>query len=266
MAWHSAYSRWSARSKKRDALFVDAMVSGLCRLVEYQVFKLFNLAVPAQIQRIQAGLGANPAQKGGLVSQSQCVVDKGFVLRQLCFQTIFFVAKVFSGRRVVKGDHSEPTGHGFENHVAKGVGFAWKQEQVARRIMPGQIFSALGAAENVFRVAFRQLFAHWAVSHKNEANIGMEAPDPFKTGDRHAQVLLGGQSAHVKYRPVTVGQPPAGAQVMVTLVGSEAMAVHAAAPQAGRVDAHGLCNRLHFACWYQSDGGPVVEPAAIGAE
>src|SRR5690554_592689 len=103
--WHRAYSRWSASSKSRDALLVDAMVSGLCRLVEYQLFELFYLAVPAQLQCVQPGLRPDPLQQAGLVGQSQGVVDKALVFAKGRFQPVFLVPDVLGGRGKIGRAH-----------------------------------------------------------------------------------------------------------------------------------------------------------------
>src|SRR5690554_2584714 len=165
MDWHRAYSRWSASSKSLDALLVDAMVSGLCRLVEYQLFELFYLAVPAQLQCVQPGLGPYSLQQAGLVCQSQGVVDKAFVFGERRFQAVLLVPDVFRRSGIVKRHYRQAAGHGFQHHVAEGVGFTGEQEQVAGGIVPGQVVALPGTTENVVRVSLFQLAPQWPIAH-----------------------------------------------------------------------------------------------------
>src|SRR5690554_386064 len=128
MLWQSAYSRRSASSKNLDALLVDAMVSGLFRFLENQFLELLNLAVPAQLQGIQPGLGPDSLQQAGLIGQSQGVIGKAVVVCEGGFEAILTMADVFRGGGVIKSNDGQSAGHGFQHHVAEGVGFAGEQK------------------------------------------------------------------------------------------------------------------------------------------
>ena len=68
----------------------------------------------------------------------------------------------------------------------------------------------------------------------------LQGTDAFEAGNGKLQVLLRCQPSHVKHCPVLGLQSPAITQCLVSLVGREAAAVNAPAPQVYRVDAHGL--------------------------
>src|SRR5215471_10751432 len=98
-------------------------------------------------------------------SELHCRVNKGLWLSIGHQHACLAMRHVHVGGGIVKGDHCQTAGHGFQRHVAECFRFAGEQKHICRGIVLGELLTCLDPTEDEIRMGFLQGSTQWPIPY-----------------------------------------------------------------------------------------------------
>src|SRR5690242_9044631 len=115
------------------------------------------------------------------------------------------IGDVLLRRRAIECNHRESGRHGFQHHIAEGLGQARKQEHVGAGVMRRQFLAAPSPGEDHVRKGIRECAALWTVTDHHHACGGHPRLQRAERLQRQAEALFGREPPDAQHhRRVTV--------------------------------------------------------------
>ena len=127
---------------------------------------------------------------------------------------------------IIKGQHRNTAGHGFECYIAKGFGEARKKQQVRRSIVGRQILARSPPSKHgVGRLALQPSPGR-TIAHHDQAGIRLDRADLSIRRDQEVEILLRSNAADGHHHQCGWARSPGGSQFLRTSGGMKAAGIH----------------------------------------
>ena len=167
---------------------------------------------PVDSEHRGARSAAHPAQQLGRPSQFNRACDEAARIKRPRQHSRHPVLEMHAGRRVVVGDHREPTRHRLECDVPEGLGLARKQKDVCRGVVRGKVSTCAKTSEDQVWMCARERRTHRAIAHHDQAKTAVRLLHRPIGRDRQLDVLLRRESADVQNDQIVIRRAPLGAE------------------------------------------------------
>ena len=175
------------------------------------------------------------------------------------------MANVLGCRCLIVGHDPQPRGQRLKHYIAKGFGQARKQKYIPRRIVTGQGFTALSAAENRLGQFVLQFLALRTIADHDQLQgaLWITGLEGVEGALEQSQVFFLGQATDMNDRDVFFGQSPLLAQGVQAFGGVKQLTVDPSGKQRQALEVtpfqlHSLTDAGH-----QGHGRTIVEPAQV---
>ena len=92
------------------------------------------------------------------LAERQSGTYESLFIAKRCQHRAVFVLSVFVGGGVIETDNAQLAGKCFGDDVAKSIGQAWKQKNIAAGVIAGEFFSTADARADNFRMTLTNAF------------------------------------------------------------------------------------------------------------